>query len=260
MKKTLLFATFIVASIALNAQTYLLTFEALYSQLKTGKANGTETSATYDGTSTTKLLLNADRTIGIFTLVSPSTRTFRIDTCIVDVSFNGHSHVAKARLEPNGASNTTNGRKIYIECPAAGKLTVGAWTATAGRGYTVENSSGVLYSTNSAMTAVTSTTNLPIHEYVISSPGTIILNPNAGFYYGFVQFDVTTSVSSVLSNSGILISKTEIQNTNKLELDIYNVLGKKLLTSKENVNLSTFNKGVYILRIAGTNQSLKFTI
>lgn len=259
MKKTLLLATAIVASFALNAQTYLLTFESLYSTIKDGITASTESAAFVSG-STSKILINADRTVGIFTLVSPSARTFRLDTCTV--TFNGHSHVAKIRLETNGASNSTNGRKVYIDCPAAGTLKVGAWTGTTGRGYSVETESGtVISSANASMTAPTETKNLEVHTYSISSAGKIVLNPNNGFYYGFIQFEVpVSSVKDVFVSKGITISKSEIQNANNVELEVYNITGKKVTSSKENISLTYFSKGVYIVRIAGTGETQKFTI
>lgn len=260
MKKTLLLSAItIMSTFALNAQNHLLTFENLYQQIITGIAAGTD-PATYVTVGAPKILLNQDRTVGIFTLVSPSTRTFRMDSC--NATFVGHSHNARIRLEPNGASNTTNGRKIYIDCPAAGTLTVGCWTTTAARGYTVEDATGtVISNANASMSAVTETLNLPLHVYNITTAGRIVLNPNAGFYYGFVEFVVGgTSVKNVLADKGITYNGSLISNSNELEVEVYNILGKKLISSTTSISTKNFMKGIYVVRIAGSNDAMKISI
>jgi hypothetical protein len=259
MKKTLLIiAIASMATFAAKAQTYQLNFENLYQQITAGITAGTEVAAFNSG-SVSKILLNQDRTVGIYTIISPSTRTARMDTCTV--TFAGGYHIAKIRLETNGASNSTNGRKIFIACPAAGKLTVGAWTATAARGYTVESSTGtVLYSTASAMDVVASPTlNLPVQQYDIAAAGTIVLNPNNGIYYGFIQFDVTTGVSQILADKGITYNGSEISNKNGLDIEVYNIIGKRINSSKTAISTSDLAKGVYVVRVVGLNETLKFS-
>ena len=261
MKKTLLIIVIaLTTAFTSNAQTYLLTFENLYQEIITGIAAATEV-ATYVTVGAPKILVNKDRTVGIFTLVSPSTRTFRMDSC--NATFVGGYHNARIRLEPNGASNTTNGRKIYIACPAPGKLTVGCWTTTAARGYTLEDASGaVLSSANASMSAVTVTLDLPVHEYNIATAGTYALNPNAGFYYGFVQFVVgnQSGVNQVFANKGISFNSTNITNKNGLELEIFNVLGKKVVSAKTDISTTGFPKGIYVVRAKGMNETLKISI
>ena len=79
------------------------------------------------------------------------------------------------------------------------------------------------------------------------------------FYY-LSATNVVSSVNSPLADKGVTISTSEILNTNKMELEVYSVLGKKVLSSTENISLNQFKKGVYVVRVAGTNQSQKFTI
>jgi len=259
MKKTLLlFSMAFGIFFTTNAQTYLLSFEDMYQQITVGITATTEV-ATYVTVGAPKILLNKDRTSGIFTIVSPSTRTARMDTCTA--TFAGGYHTARIRLETNGASNSTNGRKIYIACPAAGKLTVGAWTATTARGYTLEDNAGTVLSTAaSSMTAVTATLNLPVQQYDIAAAGTYVLNPNNGIYYGFVQFDVPTAVNQVLMDKGVSFNGTEILNKNGLSLEVFSVLGKRVAISTSTIPTANFQKGVYIVRVSGMNDSLKICI
>ena len=257
MRKTLLLLAVAFLTIGVNAQKHLLTFESMYNTIITGIASGTEV-ATYVTAGAPKILLNQDRTFDIFTIVSPSTRTARMDSC--NATFVGHNHNARIRLEPNGASNTTNGRKIYIDCPASGKLTVGCWTATAARGYTVENATGtVLFNTNASMPAVETTLNLPIHEYNIATAGRVVLNPNAGFYYGFIQFETSTNaIDKIFAEQGISYNGSQVLNSKGLDIEVYNVLGKKVANSTENISVDKFDKGIYVVRTEGVKETLKF--
>ena len=259
MKKTLLTISIILFTLfCSNAQTHLLTFETLYQQMISGIAAGTET-ATYVEAGKPKILLNTDRTSGIFTLVSPSTRTFRLDSC--NATFVGHTHNARIRLETNGSSNTTNGRKIYIDCPTPGKLIVGCWTTTASRGYTVEDDKGVVISdANKSMSAVTSTLDLPVHEYNIPSAGRIVLNPNLAIYYGFVEFTQTTGTQTTfLEDKGVSFNGTDIVNEKNLSLEVYNVLGKLIAKSNTTINTNNFEKGIYMVRAQGVQDAFKFS-
>jgi hypothetical protein len=168
---------------AASAQvTHLLMFEELYEVIKAeAEAGGPATLE-----SGNKYLLNADREIGIFLLKSPSGRTFRIDK--ENFGFvNGIT--TTVRLEPNGSSNATNGRKIYVACPAPGTLTIGAYTASASRGFTLEKEDGtVLDNTYASLDVRTDANNTPVQTYTVAEAGTVVINPNAGIYYGFVQF------------------------------------------------------------------------
>jgi hypothetical protein len=211
MKKNVLITVFAVMAVfAVNAQ-HLLKFEDLWNTIKEeAEAGGPATLVENN-----KYLLNDDRSIGIFLLKSPSSRTFRIDK--EEIGFvNGI--ITSVRLETNGASNSSNGRKIYIACPAAGTLTVGAYTTTADRGYVLEKEDGtVLDDTYASMAARTDELNMAVQTFVIAEAGTVVLNPSAGIYYGFVQF--------VESGAGI-----DVINTSKVikSVEYYDLTGKKV--------------------------------
>lgn len=259
MKKTLLVISILLSTIFVStAQTHLLTFEEIYDDIVKGIAAGTETVSVYNTGSTTKILLNQDKTVGIFTLVSPSTRTFRMDS--TNATFASQIHHARIRLEPNGASNATNGRKIYIDCPAPGILKVGAWTNTADRGYNIEDGSGnIISNAQAALPAVTELVDLPTYEYTIPAAGRVVINPNAGIYYGFVQFvSGGTSVNSIFENKGISFNGREVLNNKNLKIEIYNVLGKLVETSTSSINVEKYQRGVYVVRAEGVNGALKF--
>ncbi|GHV30883.1 hypothetical protein FACS1894177_04270 [Bacteroidia bacterium] len=211
----------VVAMIGANAQTtHLLKFEELWNTIKAeAEAGGPATLVENN-----KYLLNDDRTIGIFLLKSPSNRTFRIDK--ENIGFD-NGITTTVRLEPNGASNTSNGRKIYIACPTAGTLTVGAYTTTAGRGYALEKEDGtILDNTNASLNARADASNMPVQTFTIVEAGTVVLNPNAGIYYGFVQF-----VESGSNGINTINAAKEVKS-----VEYYDLTGKKL-------NNNTVDKG-----------------
>ena len=70
--------------------------------------------------------------------------------------------------------------------------------------------------------------------------------------------DVTTAIASTFANRGISINRNEIRNTNNSRIEIYNVLGKSILTSTQDLNIEKFEKGIYVVRAEGVKGALKF--
>ena len=179
-------------------------------------------------------MVNADRTDGIFTLVSPSNRTFRVD--VDDVTWEDET-VTTSRLETNGASNTTNGRKIYIDCPKDGILYIGAYTGTDGRGYTIEKEDGTVLFTESLLKADKG----KIFQYPIASAGKIVINPNAGYYYGIVKYVVENGSSTGISSS---VSSATVVST-----EYFNVVGVKQNEPVKGLNIvkKTMDDGTVVV-------------
>ncbi|MDO9634543.1 MAG: T9SS type A sorting domain-containing protein [Paludibacter sp.] len=69
----------------------------------------------------------------------------------------------------------------------------------------------------------------------------------------------TASVDQILSNKGISFNGIEIKNTHNLSLEVYDVLGKRIASSNNNISVSSFDKGVYFVRAEGTKETLKFS-
>jgi len=69
-----------------------------------------------------------------------------------------------------------------------------------------------------------------------------------------------TAVKQLLTDKGVSFNGTEILNTKGLSLEVYSVLGKKVATSTTSIPTANFQKGVYIVRVSGTNDSLKICI
>jgi len=71
--------------------------------------------------------------------------------------------------------------------------------------------------------------------------------------------DITTSVPAVLADKGVFYNGTEVLNPNKLTLEVFNVLGKRVAVSNTNFNVSTLEKGVYFVRTPDAKGALKFS-
>ncbi|MDR3653608.1 MAG: DUF4957 domain-containing protein [Paludibacter sp.] len=72
--------------------------------------------------------------------------------------------------------------------------------------------------------------------------------------------NATTAVKQTLSDKGVSFNGTEIVNTKGLPIEVYSVLGKKVASSMTSIPTTNFQKGVYIVRVSGLNDSLKICI
>ena len=95
------------------------------------------------------------------------------------------------------------------------------------------------------------------------SASTIYLYSRASginYYYLSATNVVLAGVNQILNDKGIAYNGSEITNKNALQLDVYNVLGKKVASANTAISTSNFAKGIYIVRVAGVSGSLKFSI
>lgn len=212
MKKIFTLIALACMAVSVNAQnTYILNINKIYEDAaaKTGAC----ANATLNDGSTTKYLLN-DATIvqDVFTVVSKSNRTFRTDLFNADgLTQDYGDYVATYRLEPNGASNSTGGRQMFVEVANAGKLYIGAW-GNAGRTVFVavasDKTSYVKFDDVKesakfvhAFTADDATS--AVYEVELE-PGLFVISQDAGIYYAYIKFveNGSASVSSIKAEQG----------------------------------------------------------
>lgn len=124
MKKLLLSIAALTLGIAAQAQTtHILDINGLYDEF----VNGTYTPVSTSGTKYEMGTESIEK--GIFKIVSNEKRTVRLDlydSKKPESSVDYGDYVAKTRIEPNGASNSTGGRQIYVNPTKNGTLTIGA--------------------------------------------------------------------------------------------------------------------------------------
>lgn len=207
MKKIFTLCAIALMAMGVQAQTtYTLDINQIYADASA--ATGSCPNATLSGG--TKYLLN-EATIeqDVFTVVSKSDRTFRIDVIQTDEDSNikpvtySEDYTGSYRLEPNGSSNKTGGRQIFLEANGAGKLTIGAW-GNAGRKlavmpatdktsyYAVVDADAVFVHAFTAEETKATVEDEP-QMFIVDIPakGIYCITQDAGIYYGYVSFTQT---------------------------------------------------------------------
>jgi len=191
---------------------------------------------------------SAKALVDLSTLVAPVT----ISNCIL----------GKTQLASGGLTIKTAGTLTINNCYNTTDWTANTSTATAGITGTFTAYSGLstdLFTSVSTSTAAISTApyTTTVGNYKIKDAAFTGKN-SAGdprWYFNTIQ-----GVKQVLSDKGVSFNGTEILNNNGLSLEVYNVLGKKVATSMTSIPTAHFQKGVYIVRISGMNDSLKISI
>jgi len=89
--------------------------------------------------------------------------------------------------------------------------------------------------------------------FTVSAGGCIIKSIRTGA-------EVLTETPNLSVSNYISFNGTQILNTKGLSLEVYNVLGKKVAGSLTSISTANFQKGVYIVRASGLNDSLKICI
>ena len=212
MKKIFTLIAAAMMAVGANAQiaSYTLDLNKIYEDA--AEAKGDCANATLSGG--TKYLLN-DATIvrDVFTLVSKKDRTYRMDVIQTDEDKNivpvkyDDNYTASYRLEPNGASNSTGGRQMFLEAGGPGKLYIGAWSGTAGRKMIVMSATDKESYNNVANVSSTDFVhaftadeskatdedgNPHIFEIEIKSAGLYCITQDAGIYFAYVRYDQTS--------------------------------------------------------------------
>ena len=186
--------------------------------------------------------------VDLSTLVAPVTIT--------------NSILGKTQLLSGGLTIKTAGTLTITNCYNTSDWTAAASTATAGITGALTAYSGAstdLFTTVSVSTIASSTApyTTTVGNYKIKA-GTFAGANSAGDPRWYLN--AVSAVNKVLSDKGVSFNGTEILNPKGLSLEIYNVLGKKVASSTTSISTSNFQKGVYIVRAAGLNDSLKIFI
>ena len=248
MKKTLLFATFIVATIALNAQTVWNFSNAPFGASPTVSFASTFTTA--DG-----LTVGTDGAV-LWTGLSANNKTI-----------DGVSYTVRLQTGGGGApvapSKIPTTRYLSFNVNGASTISVGMISSSS-------SATRTLIIVNEAQTVLDSIINISgstaatyTYSYTGGATKLYLYSRSSGINYYYVSATnvvVATSVKEIFASKGIVISNSEIRNSNKAALEVYSVTGKRVASSKENISLNGFSKGIYIVREVASGQSLKFTI
>ncbi len=146
-------------------------------------------------------------------------------------------------------SGLTVGDRIYMSIGSKGSTphTFSVTGATADASNPALSAKGENYSYSNWYYTATATDVI----FVVSAGGSIIQTIKTGA-------DVTSSVNPVLADKGISYNGNEIVNRDKIAIEIYDVLGKRVAASNNNISVTNYDKGVYFVRVAGSKETLKF--
>lgn len=280
MKKTLLLSAMILlASIAVNAQTTkiwnlggdptLATNGSPAFPVTAGIGNGTGTT----GNPAFPVIINGLGITGISTntnmgAVNASVKTFTSPTTSVAYSFvnrfqnNGAGYSGAAATDATPTANMPIQRYISFNVSGPSAIYVlGVSGSSSSTTRAIFLSDGTNYYGSIVFPDATNITEGKIN-YTGSSAATLYLYSNASLNLYLISATnvAATAVNQVLSDKGVSFNGTEITNSKGLALEVYNVLGKRVASSMTSIPTTNFQKGVYIVRAAGSIDSLKICI
>ncbi|MBR1631333.1 MAG: hypothetical protein IJ680_05700 [Paludibacteraceae bacterium] len=169
------------------------------------------------------------------------------------------------RLKTGGKSNAKNALALTI--PEAGKLQIFARTGSSSatdRNIILSQNSTELYNQilleDNAVTVTISDKDTKIHPVIEVSvaAGTVNIEypVNSIYLYGANLVTGGSGIVDVMAQSGVYYNGSEII-TNGKNVTVYNVLGKVVAASAENINMTDFINGVYVVRVEGVKGAMK---
>jgi hypothetical protein len=287
MKKTLLFtAVVLITAISLSAQNVwnmggdptVATSGYAAWPLNSGLASGVTTNGvtsaggieTINGLKITTGSIVTSTLCGV---VQASVKTFTSPTTSISYAF-----VNKLLLNGSGysgAANTDVSPSVYVPTQKYASFLVSGnstiyligCTGSSGSDRTLFITDGtqLIGSKKFTSTTVGGTATADMLDATINYTGPattlyVYFNASIALYYMSATNVVATAVKQVLADKGISFNGTEILNTKGLALEVYSVLGKRVATSMTSISTTNFQKGVYVVRVAGLNDSLKICI
>ena len=278
MKKTLLLTAFaFIAILGANAQktvwnlggdpTVATNGSAAWA-INTGLANGSST--TYGGTETINGLTITTGMISTTSLcgvVSASPKSYTSPTTSIAYVFANKFLLNGAGY--SGGANTDATPLVFMPTQKYASFNVSGNSTIYMIGVTGSNGSArnafVTDGTKLIGTVNFPSSNADLFEGTINYTGPatklyLFFNASIALNYLSATSVVLTGVNQVLTDKGVTFNGTEILNKNGLSLEVYSVLGKKVASSTTSIPTANFQKGVYIVRVAGMNDSLKICI
>jgi len=247
MKKTLLFATaLMLCSVAINAQTIWNFSNAPF---------GATPSVVFTSTFTNNgLTIGTDGTV-LWTGLTASAKTI-----------DGVSYTTRLQTGGGGApvapSKIPITRYLSLNVSGASTINVGMISSSSSATRTLI----IVNADQSVLDSIVNISGTAAATYTYNYTGgasTIYLYSRASginYYYISATNVVLAGVNQVLSDKGISYNGSEISNKNGLDIEVYNVVGKKVASSKTAISTANLQKGVYVVRAVGTSATLKFSI
>lgn len=172
---------------------------------------------------------------------------------------------AGAWLPENRYMPTTRALVFNVTGPGSISVAPLSSSSSAARRLLLTNGTDSLTSFDAPGSYSEGTNNIPLttYQYVGGAATLYLYSVSSGV--NIYLLDVTTavpfsSVKTILTDKGVSFNGKDILNSNNLSLEVYNILGKKLISSTTSISTKNFKNGIYVVRIAGSNNAMKISI
>ena len=262
MKKLLLFLAVLATSLGANASNIDYSFVGITADkiaAITPASSGTkQTNATltgilgsFPGVDYNNVPVNGVMTVDLFSTPSNIQLKYNNSTAKTSLFVFGSTFFETMQSGVSLVlSNVAIGSAITINVAKSASGTAATFSAVGA------NASG---SNPTTITSQSSYTNLVFYA---TASGVTITETTGGFCMKNLNMPAFTvsSVNSVLSDKGISFNGTEILNSKGLLIEVYNISGKRVASATTSISTANFQKGVYIVRVAGSDKSLKISL
>jgi hypothetical protein len=262
MKKSLLFLVILATSLAANAANIDYSFVGITS------ANIAAITPASSGTKTTNATLQGipGRFPGIDYNNVPANGVITVDffSTPSNIQLKYNNSVAKSSLFVFGSiffETMQSGVKLVLSNIEVGStITINAAKSNSGAVATF-SVVGANASVSNPATLTSSSTYVDLVFFATASVVTIT-ETTGGFRMKNLNMPpfVATAVNNVLSDKGISFNGTEIINQKGISIEVYNISGKRVTSATTSISTVNFPKGVYIVRVTGSDKSLKISL
>ncbi len=162
-------------------------------------------------------------------------------------------------------SNIPTTRYLAINVGGNSTIKFGMMSSSSGaeRALRIVNEAGTLLTTITGV--IGSAIGEYSYEYVGAATKLYFYSESSGINFYVVSATnvvapATTSTNNTFKNREVYFNGTEIVNSNNIALEVFNVLGKRVLSSSSTISTRELSQGIYIIRAEGSNEVLKIKL
>ena len=261
MKKTFFFFVILAISLSANAANIDYSFVGItvdkIAAITPASSGTIQTNATltglpgfFPGVDYTNVPANGVMTVDLFSTLS-------------NIQLKYNNSAAKPSLFVFGSNffqTTQSGVSLVLSNVSQGSLiTINVAVSSSGTDATFSVVGANPSGSNPA--TITSQDYTPLKFYATASVVTITETTG-----GFSMIDlimppfVVNAVNTILSDKGISFNGNEILNSKGLLIEVFNISGKRVASATTSISTVNFPKGVYVVRVAGSDKSLKISL
>ena len=254
MKKTLLLITAaFLCSVGLYAeQEWVFGIDSINFPLSSGIAAGS--SVTING-----LTITAGTVPTNMGAVDASIKTFGTINYRRRFKFNGGGYTGSATADVTPSVNMPTQRYVSFSVDGNSAITVHGVTGSSSEARRLFLTDGTNLIGTAVMPSGTAITETTLNYSGSAATLYLFCNSSINLYYLKVASAAPASVKNIFADQGVYFNSACILNNRGLELEVYNILGKKVVSSFTSVPTGNLQKGIYFVRVAGVDEIMKFS-